>query len=139
MTSRRRKPSEEHIRDLENLAGSQAAAHALANQQIVEEQQKHLLDEAARNAAGATYRTEGGATPITPGTEPAPGTGESIAGTLTGVGEDVLQGDKAGTPPSKKKRSTRRIILKEKDRRALHLDKEWKDGQGFNPERPLAG
>ena len=74
MTSRRRKPSEEHMRDLE----SQAAAHALANQQIVEEQQKHLLDEAARIAAGATS-PESGATPITPdrralGTEPAPGT-----------------------------------------------------------------
>ena len=79
MSSRaRRKPSEEHTRDLE----SQAAAHALANQQIAEEQQRHLLEEAAREAAriaaGATS-PESGATPITPdrrdlGTEPAPGT-----------------------------------------------------------------
>ena len=46
----------------------QAVARALANRLLIEEQQAHLLDEAARNAAGATHGgPEGGATPITPG------------------------------------------------------------------------
>ena len=120
-------------------AESQAVAHALANQQIAEEQQMHLFEEAAREAAriaaGATS-PESGATPITPeprdpGPEPA-GTGQATAGTLTGVGEDLPQDGAGTTPPKKKKRiggSTRRIIL----------DDEWKDGEGFIPEWTLTG
>ena len=124
----------ERIAMAERSAMAESVAHASANRQVEEQQAQ---DEAAMFAAGATQGgPEVGATPITPGIiEPASGTGGSLAGALPGVGEIVLQDDGVVTPPNKKKRK----VLKESDRRAIHLGDEWKDGEGFIPELTLTG